>query len=249
MEKVNFKNSRGLNLVGDFYSEDPDRIVIMMHGFTGDRHEWGKFDRTAEELQVAGNSILNFDFSGSGESDDDFLTIDNETDDANCAVRYAKDRGYTTIGFLGSSLGARIAAKAYTPEIKTMVFWTPVTHPYPFKDLHERYTVEQLKELEEKGYFTYTKDAGFRKKLVIDKIILEDRKNANPQDILSHIRCPVLIIQGNKDTLVPLEGSKKSMQYLSLDSRLIIVPGANHKLENHVDEFIVHTIDWFNKYL
>ncbi|MBW2968667.1 alpha/beta fold hydrolase [Candidatus Woesearchaeota archaeon] len=249
MEKVNFKNSRGLNLVGDFYSADSNAIIIMSHGFTGDRHEGGTFDRTAEALQFAGNSVLNFDFSGSGESDDAFLTIENETDDAHCAVKYVQNKGYTDIGLLGFSLGARIAAKVYDNKIKTMVFWSPVTHPYPFKDLRERFTEEQLTELEKNGYFTYTRDKGIRKKFIVDKSVLDDRARANPKDILSHIPCPVLILQGDKDELVPLEGSEKAMPYLSLESRLIIVPGANHKFEGYLDELISSTVDWFKQYL
>ena len=41
MEKINFKNSKGLNLVGNLYTTECDSVVIMSHGFTGDKSEWG----------------------------------------------------------------------------------------------------------------------------------------------------------------------------------------------------------------
>ncbi|MBW2973397.1 alpha/beta fold hydrolase [Candidatus Woesearchaeota archaeon] len=247
MEKINFKNSRGLTLVGDFYSVDSDSIVIMMHGFTGDRHEGGKFDRAAEELNKKGYAVLNFDFSGAGESDDDSLTVDKEVVDANCAIQYAQNKGFAKIGLLGMSLGGLVAAKVYDNRIKTIVFWAPVTQPK--ENPRARYTAEQLQELDEKGHITYTKDKGFRKTIIIDKQMLEDRTTVDTEKILSHIKCPVLIIHGDADTRVPLEGSKKAMQYLPLESRLVIIPGANHTFENHSGELISTTVDWFKKYL
>ena len=44
MKKIFFKNPRGLRLVGDIYPADSESIIIMAHGFTGDRKEEGRFD-------------------------------------------------------------------------------------------------------------------------------------------------------------------------------------------------------------
>jgi hypothetical protein len=41
MEKVTFKNSRNLILVGNFYPSSPENIIIMCHGFTSDKSSRG----------------------------------------------------------------------------------------------------------------------------------------------------------------------------------------------------------------
>lgn len=34
MEAIHIKNSKGINLVGDLYSNNSEHLVIMAHGFT-----------------------------------------------------------------------------------------------------------------------------------------------------------------------------------------------------------------------
>jgi len=248
MEKVNFKNSRGLNLVGDFYHADENRLIIMMHGFTGDRHEWGIFDKTAEELEVAGNSVLNFDFSGSGESDDDSLTLNKQVDDFYAALAYAKSRGFENIGLLGHSLGGLVALKGYSSDIGAMVLTAPVTNKVRYT-WDKRYSSEQLSELSENGYITMLREEGVRKKFIIGKQMLKDRESVDPEGILPAVKCPVLIVHGAEDGRVPVDDSKNAVKYLPLESHLVIVDGADHKFKNKVDNFIEHTVLWFNEYL
>ncbi|MBD3361577.1 alpha/beta fold hydrolase [Candidatus Woesearchaeota archaeon] len=249
MEKVNFQNSRGLNLVGDFYpADDDDRIVIMMHGFTGDRHEWGLFDRIAEELQVAGNSVLTFDFSGSGESDDDSLALDKQVEDFYAVVKYVKSRGFENIGLHGHSFGGLVALKGYSEDIAAMVLTAPVTNKVRYT-WDKRYSAEQLAELREKGYITTLREEGVRKKFIIDKQMLKDREAVDPEEILPNVKCPVLILHGAEDERVPVDDSKEAINYLPLESELRIIPGANHKFEKYVDTIVGKTVLWFNKYL
>ncbi|MHA1391702.1 MAG: alpha/beta fold hydrolase [Promethearchaeota archaeon] len=47
---------------------DKPPILIMCHGFTGDKYEWGRFPKTAKVLNKEGYDALIFDFSGSGEN-------------------------------------------------------------------------------------------------------------------------------------------------------------------------------------
>src|SRR3989339_1702651 len=98
MERVNIKTFRGLNLIGDLYTADSDKIIIMSHGFNYDRHEKNnKFDKIATSLNKAGYNILTYDFSGSGESDDSPLTISNYTDDLKSVIEFVKNKGLKEI--------------------------------------------------------------------------------------------------------------------------------------------------------
>lgn len=248
MEKISFKNARGLNLVGDFYSADSDAIVIMSHGFTGDKSEWGRFDKTAEALNKQDYNVLNFDFSGSGESDDDSLSVDKQVDDLQSAIKYAQNRGLNEIGLLGLSLGGLISLKVYDERIKTMVLWAPVTDKIRYS-WRQRYSPEQLQELEERGYIAKIRDKGIRRKIIIDKQMLKDREGVDQKSLSSKIKCPVLIIHGDEDDRVPLQDSKNAMKYLPKNSKLEIIAGADHDFTEQLSQFIDCSISWFRKYL
>lgn len=250
MEKINFKNSRNLNLVGNLYLADSESVIIMAHGFTGDKSEWGRFDKTAEALNKAGYNVLAFDFSGSGESDNDSLTVDKEVDDLNCAIKFVLERGFKELGLLGLSLGGLISLKVYSREknIKTMVLWAPVTSK---KDNYskKKFTPAELNELKEKGYITKIMEAGVRKKIIIDKQIVKDRESINQKELLSNIDCPTLMIHGDKDESVPLEDSKNAIRYLSSGSKLEVIKGATHDFTEQLDTIIDLTLNWFKRYL
>lgn len=250
MQKVNFKNSRNQNLVGNLYLADNESIIIMAHGFTGDKSEWGRFDKTAEALNKAGYNVLAFDFSGSGESDDDSLSVDKQVDDLNCAIRFVSDKGFKELGLLGLSLGGLVSLKVYSSEkkIKTMVLWAPVTAKKE-NYAKKKFGPEELKELKEKGYITKIMEAGIRKKIIIDKQMIYNRESVNQKELLSNIDCPVLIIHGDKDESVPLEDSKNAIRYLSSDSKLEIIKGATHDFTEQIDNIIDLTTKWFRDYL
>lgn len=220
----------------------------MSHGFTGDKSEWGRFDKAAYAFREAGYNVLNFDFSGSGESDDDSLTVDKQVDDLESAIKYCLNNDLPNIGLLGLSLGGLISAKVYDQQIKTMVFWAPVTSNIDYAE-SSRFTQEQIQELKDKGYLTKIREKGVRKKIIIDKQMLIDREDVNQESLLSKISCPVLIIHGDKDNRVPLKDSVSAMKYLSSESNLEIVKGADHGFYEQLNDFIFLSVNWFDKYL
>lgn len=183
MEKVSFKNSRGLTVVGNLHTALSNSLIFLLHGFTGDKSEFGRFDLAAHVLENVGYSILAFDFSGSGEGEDDSLTVGKQVDDFHAARNFAEKRGFTKFGVVGLSLGALVALRTYGQNISAMVLWTPVTAP--LKDPRVRYTREELHELDETGFITKVKATGPRRSVVIDKQMLEERRNVNQEALLS----------------------------------------------------------------
>ena len=258
MEKVTFKNSRNLSLVGNLYtskakykskSEAKSKsVIILCHALANDKSERGKLDRVAEKLNSSGYNVLAFDFSGCGESDDDTLTIEKEVDDLRSAIVFVKSLGFEKIGLFGHSVGALVSLKAYDSEIKTMVLWSAITNKIRYK-WEDKLSKEQLKEIEEKRYFTRTRKNAIRTVYHIDKQMLIERESVNQKQLLKNISCPVLIIQGTKDTSVPIEDSKNAIKLLSKESKLAIVENADHDFTEHVDELVKLTNDWFVKHL
>ena len=247
MEKITFKNSRNKILVGNLSSLKSKSIIILSHALANDKSERGKLDAVTDKLNDSGYNTLAFDSSGCGESDDDTLTIEKQVDDLKSAIEFVKSKGFEKIALFGHSIGGLVSLKAYSPEIKTMVLWSSVTNKvkYQWKD---KLSKKQLKELKEKGYFTRTRKNAIREVYHIDKQMLQERESVNQKELLQNINCPVLIIQGTKDTSIPIEDSKNAMNLLPKGSQLEIVENADHDFTEHVREMVELTNNWFTNY-
>jgi len=246
-EKITFKNSKGKDLIGVLHIPDKktESIVILSHGFcsTKDRE---RFIYVANAYSKKGISVLRFDFGGCGESYDTEITIENQIDDLRSAISYVKFREYKIIGLQGESLGGLVSVLAYSPDVKALVLWAPVTQS---KDkLKEILEQEKLsgEELEEKGYITKTKHGRNYK---IPKQYFEERLAVNQKEMLSKIKSPTLIMHGDADESVPLESSKEAIQYLPKGSKLKIIKNGNHTLDNKIEEVASLSVNWMKKYL
>lgn len=247
MEKISFENNRGLKLVGNFWETDSDAGIVMVHGFTGDKTEHGYFDKVADELHEAGYNVLAFDFAGSGESDDEPLRIDKQVEDLKVAINYLKSRKVKRVGLFGHSQGGLVALRNYNEGIETMVLTSPVTDRMAnYAD--DRLDKRQKSELEEKGQWTIYLENGSREKIVVDQEIIREKESISQDELLSGIDCPVLIIHGNEDEVVPIESSKKAVQELP-NSNLKVIEGLDHSYDNFLDEISESAAKWFEKHL
>ncbi len=245
MEKVQFENSRRRKLVGNYYEAESDTGIVMSHGFTGDKHEWGYFDKVAEALNEAGYNVLVFDFSGGGESNKSPITAEKEIDDLDSAINYMLSRGVDKIGLYGHSLGGYISLKNYRPEVKAMVLTAPVTDSIDISKNNLTWTIF-AKAMGRIPQISYMKKK--RKMMWIDSKIVDEMKNINQEKLLSSIECPVLIIHGSDDEVVSLQDSERAVEKLS-ESKLEVIGGLTHGFDNHLDEVVGNSINWFNSHL
>jgi len=248
METVKIKNSRNLNLVGDLYTADSDKIIIMSHGFAYDRHkQWDNFGQIIETLNKVGYNILTFDFSGSGESDDDSISVGKEVDDLKSVIKFAREKGYNNIILLAMSLGGLISLSAYDEDIKAMILISPVTQKVDSGYRHHKFSKEQLSEFKENGQLVYYIDNAIRKKIIIDRQYILDREELNSKLLLRNIKCPVLIFHGDEDGIVSFKDSQKSVKMLGNKGELYIVKGEGHSFRDSTEVIVNKTINWLAK--
>lgn len=250
MEKIFIKNSRGQNLAADLYKVDPNKIIIMCHGFVYDRHEKdNKYDKIAEGFSKGGYSVLRFDFAGSGESDDGILTVANQEKDLRVVIKYVKSEGYKNIILFGGSLGGLTAFEAYDENIKAIIGLAPATYKADLSWRFKHFTSEQLSELENtgqtqidaKGFF---KANAIRTKVTIGEEYLEERENLDQEKLLKNIDCPVLIFHSNNDEYVPLAVSEKAVKIIGDKAELYFVKDAGHAFVDHIDVVIEKVLEW-----
>ena len=214
------------------------------------KYSRGRFEKLAMALNEYNFSALSFDFSGCGESDNDSLTIEKEVDDLRSAIIYVKSKGYEKIALYGHSLGTLICLKSCTPEIITMVLSGALTGSMKY-NWNDFFTKEQMEELKEKGYITEHTSEEARDTIIVDRKILEGFELINQRELLSKVKCPVLLIHGDNDEEENLlyERSKVAINLLSTDSKIEVINGANHSFLDHFDILVKLTVDWFKRYL
>jgi pimeloyl-ACP methyl ester carboxylesterase len=173
VEKIYFKNSRGLQLAGSLWPALSNAIVIMAHGSGSNRFARGLFESLALALQKENYNVLAFDFSGHGESSNDIVTIKKAVDDVSSALRFSHERGFKRVAMIGHSLGALACLEAFSPGIETMILLGALTGPVRWK-WEEMASPEQVREMHQKGYITAEVDDGLRKTVIIDANLLKE---------------------------------------------------------------------------
>lgn len=144
---VTFASARGTNLhatvtVPDSILPDPDAtpapegesagaevpLVVMCHGFTGDRDGDGHFQPMADALAQQGIASIRVDFAGNGESEEPFTayTLESIYDDIESAITYMRGQ-YTIgqIGLVGHSMGGRAVSLHLSDAIAAAALWSP----------------------------------------------------------------------------------------------------------------------------
>ncbi|MCK8060298.1 MULTISPECIES: alpha/beta hydrolase [unclassified Fusibacter] len=248
MEKVKIINQKGLTIIGSHYSCESESIVIMAHGFTNDKSSNGRFDTLAEALLKQGFDSLVFDFSGSGESDDDELTSLNQANDMESVITFALKSGYKNLVLFGNSFGTLACLKNYRDEVKTMILVGALTDKMVY-DWSDYYTKDELKELTEVGCFL---DKTSRKHKISRQTLL-DFEEVNQEDLLRDLKCPVLIIHGDhpedEEELLLLKHSRKALEKLPENSKLKVIKNGRHGLRDEWGQVIDLTCDWLHRHI
>ena len=244
-DPVEFRNSRGLRLRGDLLRGGTESMVVMAHGFTSDRRSRGRFGRLANAFAEDGYSSLRFDFSGCGESDDDTLTMAKQVEDLQAALAFVESVGFRHIALYGHSLGGLICLRAYSPQVATMMLSGAATGAMHY-EWDQYFSPVQMRELSETGLLTVHPDEGPRRQIVVEAGMLEKFERIDQPELLSRVKCPVLLIHGDQgeEERQLLERSREGIEYLPKGSRLALIRGANHTMLDHFDRVIQLTRDW-----
>jgi len=165
---VTFENL-GQEIVGTLVlpEENPEKafpVVLLFHGFTGQRHEMnimdteiGMLEHTAVALAKNGFASLRIDFRGSGESEGiwEDTTFDGQISDAFAAVEFVKsvpELDPEKIAALGLSQGGLVTASlaGRSDDIKVAILWSAVSNPpYTYSNIFTNTDVFTAKNSEE----------------------------------------------------------------------------------------------------
>jgi uncharacterized protein len=232
--KVFYRSKDGAKLCGIFMLPKNARgYTLLAHGITMDKNEWNNFYvDIAHQLFRKNIASLRFDFRGHGESGgtQKDITIMGELLDIEASANKIYSKWNDKISIIGTSFGAGPAilyAAKNNNKIKCLILLCPVldyiaTFLKPITPwAKETFNEKGFKYLENNGYILL--DGDFK----LGANLIEEFKLIKPYELLSKLDCPVLMIHGDKDTMVPYKISKK---YSSINkkSEFITLKGADH---------------------
>ena len=217
----------------------------MSHGMEGSK-DGEKWLVLASQLYQAGFSYLRFNYRGCGEGSEtsegrfEDTTLSGRIQDYQAAIDFvntaAVDRNRLAV--VGSSLGGMVAIAAYDIRPKAMV-----TLAAPCR-----------LEMPPDNQFKVHQDGRFLELYSGERLNMSFFTDIGEYDVYSavgKIGCPLLIIHGRNDKLVPLEDAHHLYEKAKEPKRLEIIKGANHSFDEskHLEQVISLTLDWLKHYI
>jgi len=194
------------------------KIVIFLHGFTGNKNEANfSFSRQAKLFDKNNIDSIRFDYYGSGDSDGQFedMDFDDLIIQGNKIIDYVKSLDYEEIYLEGMSMGGALAIKLANPTIAKLILISPAIN-----------MLELTTNIFNNSLILPNSNADL-KSLELSKKFFESVKNVDLFENVTQLVIPTIIIQGTKDEAVPYENALIVNKKIT-NSKLVTVNGCDH---------------------
>jgi len=244
--------SDGELLRGNFWvpeGEDSFPGICKFHGLPGSTDQVGGI---ASRLAASGFVVLTFDFRGF-RSSGGLFSLANEVEDAWNAVSHLlkfKQVMKDWVGVYGASYGGAVAVLAATRDkriravcVRAPVYDTLEFARSPLIQPQVDYLLENFPDV-----IHGLSNAETREKLLNGMV--EDAKKLNPASEIQQISPrPVLIITGDADKEIKLDGVRSFYESAKQPKKLVVIEGADHELTNPkaFEESIETAVNWFKQ--
>ena len=106
-------------------------------------------------------------------------------------------------------------------------------------------TEEQLKTSRETGYLEFGSGRRVRREF------FEDIQGYDICEEVRKIHCPILIIHGSEDEVVPPENAVEIYENANEPKRLEMIEGGNHVFDDpeHLERVVNLSLEWLKRYL
>ena len=238
--------SQGQKMSADFcIPREGAPCILMSHGLESSK-DGNKWLVLAPRLHDAGFASLRFSYRGCGEGTDksegefEDTTLTGRIADYRAAIDFLQKENIDTtrLGVIGSSFGGMIALAAGAERVKAMVTMATPTH-IPTQD------GERLAGTAETDYIELASGRRLKAGFYIDTL------RYNIEDEIRKIHCPLLVMHGALDEVVPVADAHTIYSRASEPKQLEIMDGANHSFHDpvHLDRVIGLSLEWFKTYL
>ncbi|QEW08588.1 alpha/beta fold hydrolase [Nitrincola iocasae] len=234
-QTVRFATERGRMLEGWWLTgEAAQGQVILTHGWGANRQALLPL---VPMLVAAGWNVLLFDVRNHGNSDEDtFSSMPRFAEDIDAAIAWLNNtQGKCPIALIGHSVGAAatLLAASRRNDITAVVSLSSFAHP---ADMMKRWLVEKGIPFYPLGWYVLR---------YVQRVIGYRFDSIAPVDTLTRIHCPVLLVHGDRDTIIPLEDAY-TLASKTNNAVLRVVPGGHDlspSIAQHGDELVAFLHD------
>ena len=223
-------------------------MVILMHGIFSSK-DYNPMPALAKGLAEAGIASIRFDFNGHGKSEGRMqdMTIEKEIADAMAVLEYVRSLPYVTeVGFLGHSQGGVIASMTagrlagqgrIDPNGLVLIAPGAVIKEacQGGKFFNARFDPADPPE--------FIRCWGFMK---LGREYLVTTQTLDIFGTAAEYKGPVLILHGDKDSIVPMWCSEKYKEVYGDKATLTVIEGENHLISRRRDEVVRNTVNFFS---
>lgn len=250
VQTLSFPNDHGDQLAGRLSLPPDGRPVayaLFAHCFTCNRN-LNAVRRISQEMSDHGIAVLQFDFTGLGDSEGDFSDTGfaSNVDDLVAAARYLASHHEAPRVLIGHSLGGAAVLKAAgsIPSCKAVV-----TIGAPADPKHVASLIGDAREaIEQTGQATVTL-AG--RSFLIKKQFLEDLEETRMEETIRGLRRALLVCHSPIDQTVGIENAARIFQAAMHPKSFLSLDKADHLLSSEADAFYVGraAAAWATRYL
>jgi putative redox protein len=246
-ERFEFTNAHGDRLSGVLHRSDRASVggVILCHGMESDKSS-EKLIYLANQLAARGIAALRFDFRYVGESSGQFadITYSGEAEDLAAAYAFVRERVAGKIAILGSSMGGTVALlfAAREPSVAALVTVAAPVHPenFPKRVLPPK----GIQRWRERGYTIFN---GQR----LNLSLLQDLEKIDVPAAARRVRCPVLVLHGDQDEVVPVAEAYELHENLPESKRLEIFTATDHRFSDPatMQRAMTAALEWLTQHV
>lgn len=245
MNDIQFFDNSNINKIAYMYQKTSDSknsftTVVYLSGFASNFYGT-KATYLAEICKVNNFSFFRFDYSGTGESEGDFMegTISKWMQETSLILKNLLE-GQKLI-LVASSMGAWIALKLLIDEpilkeqIKSMIFIAPAPDFTP--ELEEMFFKDEVqkKNLETKGYASLVCEAEGYESIVTKKLIDDGNQNL-VRDKLPEFKGKIHILQGMQDKEVPYQKTIELIEQMPCEEMTLeLIKDTDHGVSREQD--------------
>lgn len=251
IESWTIPGAEGQMIIGDCHLPErtpgtlPRGVVLIAHGFKGYK-DYGMFPRIAQRCAAAGFIAHRFNFSHSGMTNDiatfarpdlfeqdtwnkQVLDLRTVIEHVNAGAFHEPNLPYAIFGHSRGGVTAlltagRFANDATFPQPAGVITAAAPSSCNPF-------TPDQQQQLLQQGYLDSPSSRTgqtLRVGRAFLQEMLDDPAGHDLLALVSHIRCPILVLHGESDPTVPVEAATRIVEAAGARARRQIIPGADH---------------------
>lgn len=205
-----------------FNKKKKETAVLIIHGFAGSTYDQ---ELLANYLELNRFSTFTFTLPGHEKSFLKKVTKEEWINECKKQIETLITHGFTNIYLVGHSMGGVLASLLATEynEVKKLILAAPAFKYLTFEE--EEFKLLNAIKNSPKVFKSYKKEDIISRMIQFPASVAKEFMDLveESQDLPSKIECPVLLIQGTDDLIVPLKSSEYVYDNLKTNNKKIIV--------------------------